>query len=104
MKKNNHQKGFTLIEVVVSAGIIAILGLVVLQIYALVISQATNYREQAVVVSLSDQYMEIARNLPYSQIGTLSGNPHGNLADSPNPISVTVNGNSYQVYYVVTYT
>ena len=95
--------GFTLVEVVVSTGIILMLGLIVMQVYWLIISQTAYYREQSVVVSLADQYMEIARNLPYSEVGTLSGNPHGNLADSVNPITATVNGTSYQIYYVVNY-
>ncbi len=96
-------RGFTLIEVLVSCGIIAILGLLVAQVYFTVVGQITYYREQTVIVDLADHYMEVARNLPYSHIGTQSGNPHGNLADAPNPIVTTVNDIVYNVYYVVNY-
>src|SRR3989344_3065824 len=98
-----YKKGFTLIEILISTAIIAMLALIVGQIYFIIVTQITAYREQTVIVSMADHYMEIARNLPYSQIGTLSGNPHGNLADMVNPINVTVNGVGYQVYYVVKY-
>jgi prepilin-type N-terminal cleavage/methylation domain-containing protein len=98
-----HERGFTLIEVLISTGIIAILALIVGQVYFLIITQITAYREQTVMVSLADQYMEVARNLPYSQIGTVSGNPHGNLADLPHPITTNVNGVNYQIYYAVSY-
>ncbi len=98
-----HQKGFTVIEVAVSAGIFVVLAVIVAQVYFLIINQVVAYREQIAVSSLADQYLEIVRNLPYSAIGTVSGNPHGNLADSVNPINATVNGGSYQLYYEVTY-
>lgn len=95
--------GFTLIEVLMGTAILVMMALIVGQIYFLVIGQITHYREQTVVASLADQYMEIVRNLPYSQVGTLSGNPHGSLPDQPNATTTTVNGNNYSIYYVVTY-
>ncbi len=67
------------------------------------ISATHDYREKTVIASLADQYSEIARNLPYARIGTISGNPPGLLPDYPNAISVTVNGDPYKIYYVVNY-
>jgi hypothetical protein len=52
---------------------------------------------------LASQYLETARNLPYAQIGTVQGNPHGSLPDQSNPNTVTVSNTTYQVYYEVTY-
>ncbi len=96
-------RGFTLIETLVSIAIFVILVMVVSQTSFTIVRQARAYRENTTVSGLADQYIEIARNLPYSQIGTLSGNPHGNLPDQPNATNVTFNLNTYQIYYVVNY-
>ncbi len=98
-----EQKGFTIVEIVVSVGIFLTMAVIAAQIYFLIVSQIIAYREQTTITSLADQYMEVARNLPYSQIGTLSGNPHGSLADGDNPIVVSVSGVTYNIYYEVTY-
>ncbi|MEK7659019.1 MAG: hypothetical protein AAB352_04115 [Patescibacteria group bacterium] len=103
MKIDNFKKGFTLIEAVVSVGIFVSMALIVTQIYVLILNQIISYREQTTVSALADQYLEIARNLPYSQIGTLSGNPHGNLPDMVNALSVNFNGTNYEIYYTVNY-
>ena len=47
--------------------------------------------------------MENARNIPYAQIGTIEGNPHGSLPDFTTPNTVTVSSTIYQIYYEVTY-
>ena len=63
----------------------------------------SRYREQTVIASLADQYLEIARNLPYAKIGTVNGNPPGSLPDQPNAASITLGGQTFQIYYVVNY-
>lgn len=103
MKLLESRKGFTLAEVVVSVAIFAILLLSIYQIIHSIIKGIRFSREEITIASLADQYLEVARNLPYSQIGTLSGNPHGNLPDLPNALNYNFNGNTYQIYYVVNY-
>lgn len=103
MKKYNKNSGLTLIEVMVSCAIFLVMALIVAQIYNLIITQTRNNREQTAVSFLADQYMEIARNLPYASIGTKNGNPHGNLADLPEPISTNFNGTDYKIYYAVSF-
>ncbi|KKP33149.1 MAG: hypothetical protein A2360_00550 [Candidatus Staskawiczbacteria bacterium RIFOXYB1_FULL_32_11] len=90
-------------EVVVSIGILAILVGVIFSIYTLIINQVALYRDKTTVSYLAGQYMEIARNLPYSEVGTIQGNPSGNLADLPNALMLNFGGNDYQVYYAVSY-
>ncbi len=102
-RKNKNKNGFTLIEAVVSIAVFSILAAIVLQIYILIINEITSYREKTIISSLADQYMEIARNLPYSEIGTLNGNPSGSLADLPNKLTINHSGNNYYVYYAVSY-
>lgn len=95
--------GFGLIESLVSVAIFTMLSLAVFSLSSAILKQARTYRESTTVSALADQYMEIARNLPYSSIGTISGNPHGALPDQPNAKVVSYNGNNYQIYYEVTY-
>jgi len=103
INRKTNQIGFTLIEVVVSIGIISVIAGAVFGVYALIINQVTLYRDKTTVSYLAGQYMEIARNLPYSKIGTMSGNPNGSLPDLPNARTLNFGGNNYQVYYAVSY-
>jgi prepilin-type N-terminal cleavage/methylation domain-containing protein len=93
--------GFTLIEVVVTVGILAILCFGVYGVFTAIYSGISYYKERATVSALADQYLEIARNLAYSKVGTVNGNPHGDLPDLPDALNVTFNGVNYQIYYVV---
>ena len=105
IKKNLAPKfflaGFSLIEIIVSVAIFAILATSAYGLYATIVKAITYYRGQTTISALANQYLEVARNLSYSQIGTLSGNPNGPLPDSPAPLAVNFNGVDYQIYYVV---
>jgi prepilin-type N-terminal cleavage/methylation domain-containing protein len=102
-KNKNGQNGVTLIEVVVCIAIFAVLSVSVYGIFTSIINGISYYRDKTIVSALADEYLEIVRNMPYSQIGTVEGNPHGTLADLPNKISRTINGIDYQIYYAVSY-
>ena len=99
----NSKKGVTLIEVMVCVAIFAILSVSVYGLFTSIIKGITYYREKTTVSFLADQYLETMRNMAYSQIGTVEGNPHGTLADLPNPIDLSVGGTDYQVYYAISY-
>lgn len=101
--ENSTKKGFTLIEGLIGLAIFIMLAGVVYQTVSALIKESRLYRENTTLSGIADQYLEVARNLPYVQIGTLSGNPHGPLADLANPATTTVNGNNYQMYYAVSY-
>jgi len=98
-----NQKGVSLIEIVVCVAIFAILSISIYGVFTSIINGIVYYREGTIVSSLADQYLETMRNLPYSQIGTINGNPHGVLADLPNPIAITIDGAQYQIYYAISY-
>ncbi len=98
----NH-RGFTLIEAAISIAIFLILSISFYNITLSVVDKVRFSREKSTIALLAGQYMEIARNLPYSQVGTVNGNPPGNLPDLPNATNVTIEGVAYQVYYVVNY-
>jgi prepilin-type N-terminal cleavage/methylation domain-containing protein len=100
-KKNNA--GFSLIENLIALAIFVLLAIAIFQISALFIRTIGTYREDIVISNLASQYMEIVHNLPYSNVGTINGNPSGNLPDLPNAPQETLNGYTYQIYYVVNY-
>lgn len=105
MKSKNKQnrRGFTLIEAVVGVTIFAVLALGILQLYSVLTRVVKVNRERVIITTLSDNYLEIVRNLPYSEVGTLSGNPSGALADTANPVTQTIEGINYEIFYEVTY-
>lgn len=103
LKIKNIYQGFGLIESIVGIAIFLLLSLTVYQTFFVISKQAQSNYENSIVSHLADQYLEAVRNIPYSQIGTISGNPNGNLEDSSSPANIVVNGTSYQVYYEVTY-
>jgi len=99
----HYSRGFGLISSLVAVVIFTMLSVAAYNISAASVRALRTYREKSDVAALADQYIEIARNVPYSEVGTISGNPHGVLPDQPNALSVSYNGNTYSVYYVVTY-
>lgn len=98
-----RRAGFTLISSLVAIAVFLMLGVAAYSLSIASIRGMRAYRESATVAALADQYIEIARNLPYSEIGTVSGNPNGVLPDLPNATSTTYNGTTYQIYYAVSY-
>jgi len=99
----NEQKGFSLIESIIGIAIFVILTGVVYQTFAINYKSAILNWDNTTVSSLASQYLEAARNIPYAQVGTIQGNPHGNLPDQPNPSTVTVSNTTYKVYFEITY-
>ena len=65
----------TLLEVMLGVGIFAMVATAAYGISNANIRATRTYRERSAVSALADYYIEIARNLPYSQIGTINGNP-----------------------------
>ncbi len=98
-----NKRGFTLVENLIAVAIFVLLAGAIYQTSTLLIKSVSSYRENTTISSLASQYMEIVHNLPYSKVGTLSGNPHGDLPDMPNATSTVINGANYKIYYVVNY-
>ncbi|MEO8065840.1 MAG: ice-binding family protein [Candidatus Doudnabacteria bacterium] len=102
-KISRHGAGFTLIEIVVAIAIFGVLLVGVIGLFNVMSKSVKAGREQTTLSGLAANYLEIIRNLPYSQVGTINGNPNGTLADSISPITSVIEGVSYQIYYEVTY-
>lgn len=97
------ESGFTLVELAVSVVIFALITVGVLSAYSALTKAVKGAREKAVLASLASNYMEIVKNLPYSQVGTVSGNPTGVLPDFSNATTTVAESVTYKIYYEVTY-
>lgn len=102
-KRKREKGGFTLIEAVVGLAVFAVLMTGVLAVYTLLSRTVKIDREKTIVASLANSRLETVRNLPYSQVGTVNGNPNGSLPDLTNPENVSIESAPYRLYYEVTY-
>lgn len=76
------QKGFTLIEVVVSVTLLLILVVGGYQGYAAVYSAIAHSHYKMTASDLANEYFETIKNLPYTSVGTVGGTPSGLLPSS----------------------
>jgi len=103
MSLRPSQQGFTLIETIAGVAVFSILIVGILSAYSALATSVKVAREKTVLSSLAANYLEVVRNLPYSEVGTINGNPSGTLADASNPMSVNIESALYEIYYEVTY-
>lgn len=102
----NNQKpsrGFTLIEAVMGIAVFAILVVGVLGVFAILSRTTKLARQETILSNLAASNLEIIRNLPYSEVGTINGNPPGSLPDQTNATEYILEGRTYHIYYEVTY-
>ncbi len=69
-----HNNGFTLVEVMVSILILAILTLGIYSLISLAIQISTENQHYVEAIEIANQRMEEIRNMPYDNVGTI-GNP-----------------------------
>lgn len=108
--KKQQNPGFTLIEIAVTLAVFAMLAAAVLGLVAALSQAVKSARQGTQLSSLADNYLEIVRNMPYSQIGTVHGSPVGTLPDCngtppncPGATQISLSGQTYKIYYEVTY-
>ena len=97
------QRGFSLIEGLVATAIFVVMSLVVTQAFFLIYKNADTNWQNITISSLGREYLENARNIAYSQLGTIQGTPQGVLPDISDPSTVTVSDTPYEIYYEITY-
>ncbi len=102
-KNSCHQAGFTIVELIAGLAIFGILLAGVLAAYSALAKTVKLAREKTVLSALASQNLEIVRNLPYSQVGTLRGVPAGSLPDFAAPVASNIGGTTYNIYYEVTW-
>ncbi len=75
-------KGYTLIEVIISISIFVGVSMAVYAGYTNVLKVVSVTKEREVATALANEKFEIVRNMPYSSIGTYGGIPAGQISSS----------------------
>lgn len=78
-KKNNKNRGFSLVELIVGITVFLIISISVYQAYISIFNVVYTSRAKLVAVDLANEELEIVRNLPYSLVGIQGGIPSGVL-------------------------
>ncbi len=78
LKINNG--GFSLIEVIISAAVFAVVAVSIYNGYASLINLITVSRDKIVAIDLLNEQFEIVRNMPFANVGLTQGIPLGVLA------------------------
>ena len=89
-------KGFTLVELIVGIAVFLVIIVAVYNAYIGVFNVVYASRAKIEAIALVNEQLEIARNLPYSDVGEVSGIPNGKLTHSQ-----TITRDAYQ-YNVLT--
>ncbi len=84
-------KGFTFVEVVFAVAIFLIVALGVYESYRVLYVSMSVANTKMLAASLINERFEIARNLPYTSVGTVGGTPAGVLLASQNLVRDGIN-------------
>ncbi len=77
-----HDEGFTVVEAVVAAAILLITAVAIMQVFAFASTSTESNRTREEATELANERIEQARNLAYDKVGTIGGDPVGNLQES----------------------
>ena len=94
MNQKKYQQGFTLVEAIVGVAVFAIIAVAFYFSINIVIDIMEISRRKTVANNLANEQMELLRNLPYSVVGVINGNPAG-------PIPATQTKNVAGIDYIV---
>ncbi len=73
------QKGFTLIETLVSVAVFMIIAISVYQAFTTVMNTSRVSRLKITATALANEQLEIVRNLPYTDVGVVGSIPNGKI-------------------------
>ena len=77
--RKKTSNGFTLIEALVALSIVAIVGVGTLQVFSRLSSVVRASGERVDATALANEQIEIIRNLPFADVGIVSGIPSGKI-------------------------
>lgn len=100
MITTKRNRGFTLIEVVIAASVLAIFFAAIATIVQMVLSMVGESRVRSVASNLAQTKIERVRNLIYSDVGTVGGIPNGVIDQTE---IINVNGQDFQIETVIVY-
>lgn len=99
--QNKNQKAFTLVETLIGLAILAIIAAGLFGIYKAVMRGTSIYETRIIATGLANEQMEKIRNMPYIDVGTTEGWPHGDIPSHSNPINM--NNINYIIHTDVQY-
>jgi prepilin-type N-terminal cleavage/methylation domain-containing protein len=99
-KKDYRNHGFTLVETIVAIGVFSIFFAAIAIILQQVLQNIGTGRVRSIALSLAQQRMEIIKNLPYANVGTVGGIPSGPVTQSE---VVTQNGIQFTILTSIQY-
>lgn len=88
-EKKSLQHGFTLLEMLITLGIMVIGVLGITQMTLLYLQMNADQKARVTAIALANEKIELIRNLPYTDVGTVGGIPPGKLTQTQ-----TINRNS----------
>ncbi|MBI3115572.1 MAG: hypothetical protein HYZ09_03750 [Candidatus Kerfeldbacteria bacterium] len=94
------RRGFSLLETVVTIGVLIIIGEVVFSWSFLIRRSASEAQARTVASGIATEWVELIRNAPYEDIGTTAGYPTGTF---PSSQTVTRGGIAFQVNIAIDY-
>ncbi|MEX0616946.1 MAG: carboxypeptidase-like regulatory domain-containing protein [Candidatus Woykebacteria bacterium] len=99
---SNSRKGFTLVEILIAAAIVALAGLSIIATITSYLRVLQLARDKIHAQNLANEKVEELRNMPYDSLATVNGPiyPPGTLPDQE---QMQVEGSTYFVYTLVSY-
>ncbi|MFC1626652.1 prepilin-type N-terminal cleavage/methylation domain-containing protein [Patescibacteria group bacterium] len=97
---NRKHSGFTLIEIVVAIGVLGIFFATTALLLQQILEGIARSRIRTTAMSIAQEKMELARNLPYTDVGTVGGIPQGNIEQNE---EIIINGLTFTITTTVTY-
>lgn len=98
--KYRSQRGYSLIEFIIASAILAIVMTALVQVVITAYRTLGESKLRVTAKSLANEKIELARNLPYANVGTVGGIPSGVLAQQE---TQTLNGNTFTIKTSVVY-
>lgn len=98
--KLKQKNGYSLVEVLVVVLIMSFLMITIMGLFSYSVKIVSENRLRAAALALTDQKLELIKNLSYNDVGTLGGIPAGTLLQSE---VVTFNGGTYTITTQVIY-
>ncbi|HDQ16927.1 MAG TPA: type II secretion system protein [Candidatus Vogelbacteria bacterium] len=80
-KRKVGNKGFTLVETIVAVVVLALISYLVFISFINVLKVVNYSRARSLAVLIASDKLEIARNLPYTSVGIINGQPSGILSE-----------------------
>jgi prepilin-type N-terminal cleavage/methylation domain-containing protein len=94
----NHGRGFSLIEVIVGSAIFLVVAIAGYGAFTSLFQLANGNQERVIAVELANEQFEIIRNMPFSNIGIVSGIPNGTIVDNQ---SIVRGGVTFNIDYTI---